>query len=134
MTVIPKSVRKELEADPNNDTCALKDFPGHVCDGRITREHAMYYAGKKIQERWAIVFVCASGHGVDKFQDSPTQLKKDVRQWVALNQATDEDFKRFPRAFPSFPHQLAYLNKKYGTYTPPKPIYQNVSDIQDVEF
>ncbi len=50
MTVMSKSLRAELEVDPRKSVCAFKDIPGHVCGGRITREHAMYYAGKKIQE------------------------------------------------------------------------------------
>jgi hypothetical protein len=119
MSVISKKVRGELELDPRRFTCSLKGVHGHVCDGRITREHAMYYAGKKIQERWAIIFLCAKGHGVDQFQDHAGQVPKDMRQWVALNQATREDIARFPRAFPSFGFQKDRLNEKYGPYVPP---------------
>ncbi len=121
MTVMSKSLRAELEVDPRKSVCAFKDIPGHVCGGRITREHAMYYAGKKIQERWAIVFICAKGHGVDiEFQDAPGQISKEMRQWVALYQATDADFDRFPRAFPSFRFQRNRLFEKYGRYVPPE--------------
>ncbi len=119
-SVIPKKVRAELESDPRRFSCAFKNFPGHTCEGRITREHAMYYAGKKIQERWAIVFICAKGHGVDQFQDTKDFIPKEARQWVALFQASDEDLDRFPRAFPSFRFQRNRLFEKYGRYTPPE--------------
>lgn len=115
-TVIPKKIRAELEADPRRFVCSFKGVEGHECGGRITREHAMYYAGKKIQEKWAIVFICAKGHGVDEYQDTIFQIPKEMRQWAALNQATDEELKKFPRAFPSFPFQKKYLNDKYGAY------------------
>lgn len=119
-TVIPKKLREEMAIDPRRLLCSFKGILGHECGGRITREHAMYYAGKKIQERWAIIFLCAKGHGVDEYQDHPGQVSKEMRQWVALNQATLADFARFPRAFPSFEHQRDYLNKRYGAYSPPE--------------
>ena len=126
-TIIPRRIRLELSVDPQRYTCALKNFPGHVCEGRITREHATYYAGKKIQERWAIIFLCANGHGVDLHQDAPGQLPKEVRQWVALNQATISELEKYDRAFPSFLNQRKYLNDVFGEYTPPAlPLYPSL--------
>lgn len=123
MSVMGKKLRQAVEDDSLKDYCTLSGQFGHVCEGRITREHAMYYAGKKIQERWALVFLCAGGHGVDGYERS---TPKDMAEWVALNQATAEDFKRFPRKFPSFEHEKLRLNKKYGMYAPPVPVYQSV--------
>lgn len=122
-SVIPKSVRSELDSDPKKDYCAFEgvaiDGVQHVCGGRITREHALYYAGRKIQDRFAIIFLCARGHGVDEYQDNPGQVPKPMREWAALSQGTQEDFDRFPRKFPSFAFELNRLTKRYGKYVHP---------------
>lgn len=99
--------------DPRYKRCALCGLHGHVCAGRITWEHAMIYAGKQIQEKWAIVPLCERAHAVNSFQDAGT-MKKELNVWLALNQATESDFERFPRAFPSYFEQKIRLNRKYG--------------------
>lgn len=114
MTKMPQKLRKEIAADPQYKFCALVGHHDHVCGGRITMEHAMIYAGRQIQEKWAIVAVCAAGQEVDEFQDAHT-MNKELNQWVALNQATDEELSHFKRApYIMIRHQL---NKKYGPYT-----------------
>lgn len=125
MTKIPIKVRKEIDADPLYKFCALEGVPGHVCGGRITMEHALIYAGKQIQEKWAIVPICAAGQEVDEYQDAHT-MNKELNKWVAFNQATPEDFARFPRAFPTYPEQKARLNRKYGIWKPRKLEVQEV--------
>ena len=110
---IPKKLKEECEKDPRYYRCALSGLHGHVCDGRITWEHAMIYAGKQIQEKWAIVPLCEKAHAVNSFQDAGT-MKKELNVWLALNQATESDFERFPRAFPSYSEQKIRLNRKYG--------------------
>lgn len=115
-SVIPLKLRAEMTNDPEYSRCCLAGY--HECAGRITREHAMYYAGKKIQERWAIIPLCASGHGVDLYQDAGT-VHKEVRVWVALNRATDDDLMPYNRAVPSFFFQRDRLNAKYGKYAAP---------------
>lgn len=119
MTPIPQKVRREIENDPGYRVCKLKGLHGHVCGGRITMEHALIYAGHQIQEKWAIVSLCARGHEVDQFQDSHT-MNKELNVWVALNQATGDDLMRFPRA----PYLLLreHLNIKYGYPGMQKPV------------
>src|SRR5258708_1149788 len=69
MNNIPNRIRKQISKDEDTKMCSLYGQLGHVCDGRITMEHAIYFAGKQLQEKWAIIPLCASGHGVDDFQD-----------------------------------------------------------------
>ena len=110
------ALREEIQNDPEYSRCSLL---GHgPCEGRITREHAIIYASKKVQERWAIIPLCALHHNVDQFQDAKTMVK-EMNVWVALNRATDEELARFPRAVPSFFFQRDRLNDKYGIYVPP---------------
>jgi hypothetical protein len=117
-----KALREEVGQDPEYTRCALQGLLLAIigpCGGRVTREHAMTYANKKIQEKWAIPPICAAHHGVDQYQDAPTEAKKEIRVWVALNRATDEELARFYKATPSYFFQRDRLNGKYGVYVPP---------------
>lgn len=113
MTPIPAKIRKQIVNDPRYRFCALEGVEGHVCGGRITMEHAFIYAGKQIQQKWAIVPICAAGQEVDQFQDAHT-MNKEMNQWVALNQATTEELLEFRRA--DYIGLKARLNQKYGKY------------------
>lgn len=110
-------LRTEIENDPEYRVCMLKNY--HTCEGRITREHALYYANKKIQQKFAIIALCAAGHGVDLFQDSSTELPKDMRAWVALSRATDEEIQSISKAVNYF-RERDRLNQKYGEYQAPE--------------
>jgi hypothetical protein len=125
MTSIPQKIRKEIDADPTKDVCRFINFPGHICGGRITTEHALYFAGKKIQKAFALVRICASGHGVDEYQDYEGTIPKDAREWVALNQATGRELQEISKAV-DYSRRLIYLNGKYGQYVPPKSVYQTI--------
>lgn len=116
-------VRKEIDADPLYRHCALEGLHGHTCGGRITMEHALIYAGKQIQEKWAIVPVCAAGQEVDQYQDAHT-MNKELNKWVAFNQATDAELIAFPKAFPTYIEQKVRLNRKYGVWKPRKKVVE----------
>lgn len=60
MRKIPQKLRDELAADPYYKTCARKSGE---CSGRITWEHAVIYAGRQVNERWAIVPLCLYAFG-----------------------------------------------------------------------
>ena len=66
------------------------------CNGRITWEHASTYAGRQIDEAWAIVKLCEYHHAVNLFQDSG-DLNKQENQRIALNQATDEELMKYSK-------------------------------------
>lgn len=113
-------LRKALGIDPEYSRCAFTgiDHPAGECEGRVTREHALIYAGKKIQKRWAIIPCCAKHHGVDQFQDHGT-LVKEMNVWVALNRATDEELLEVSKAV-DYIRERSFLNAKYGPYVLPK--------------
>lgn len=112
MNNMPPKLRAELQADPYYAKCARHKDGG--CDGRVTWEHALIYAGRQIQERWAIVPLCEYHHSVNKHQDGPG-LEKQKNVWIALNQATDDDLIRYSKAT-NYIELRARLNKTYGTY------------------
>lgn len=111
MRPISPEVKARLDAEP--DICLLLD---ENCDGRITREHALIYAGKQIDEAWAILKICAYHHSVDEHQDGPG-LNKEKNVWVALNRATDEELLKYSKAV-NYIEMRNHLNKKYGEYVP----------------
>lgn len=87
MRPIPSKLRKEMSEDPYYSICARKD--SH-CNGRITWEHAWVYAGKQINEKWAIIPLCWHHH-------LGTGLRKNINQLISLRRATMEDLMKYPK-------------------------------------
>ena len=84
------------------------------CSGRITWEHALIYAGKQIDEPWAIVLLCERHHGVNTYQDRG-DLQKEKNVWVALNQATEQELKQYSKAI-DYVRLRNILNEKYKNH------------------
>lgn len=124
MNNLPKQLKDELSADPEYSRCAI---PGGGHQGRITFEHALYFKGKQVQERFAIVPVCAAHHGVDWWQDAPTESPKSVRVWIALNRATDEELFSISKVV-NYHRERDRLNALYGKYEPP-PIPERIASF-----
>lgn len=60
------------------------------CEGRITIEHAFTYAGKQINELWALIPLCEYHHLGEG-------LIKRENQRIAVARATDEELSKYPR-------------------------------------
>lgn len=114
MTPIPPKLRKEIDNDPFYKTCCLYGHKEHICEGRVTMEHSLIYAGKQVQEKYAIIPVCARGQEVDQFQDAHT-MNKELNVWVALNRATDEELKKISKAV-DYIRERDRLNAIHGLY------------------
>ncbi len=143
MTVIPKKMRDEMAQDPFYKVCALSGWviggELHICEGRVTWEHAIIFAGEKVQQKWAILPLCAKAHVVDQFQDAGT-MTKEHNEWVALCRATEADIRALDPLEPKDrPLQFSklkflfdrknYLIKKYGMWSV-KPPMQTVKNPQ----
>lgn len=106
MRPISKKVKEKLQQEP--DICArIKD--GN-CDGNITWEHALIYAGRQIDETWAIIKLCEYHHAVNQYQDSGNLLK-EKNIWIALCRATDEELEKYSKA--NYKGMKERLNKIY---------------------
>src|SRR4051794_40097094 len=88
MIPIPSSLRADMAKDPYYKRCARQDmFHDHECEVRpydsqlIEWEHAFVVAGKRLQERWAIIPICWATH-------SGPQLDKEKNEYIALCRAT----------------------------------------------
>lgn len=106
---LTNKVKQKIGTDKYYQKCARSDEGD--CQGRITMEHALYYAGHRLDELWAIIPICAYHHGVDQFQDCG-KIDKRKHEWIALNRATDEELKKYERA--NFKNKRDLLNKTYG--------------------
>jgi len=112
MRPIPPKLREEMNDDPFYHKCARAEFlKDHECEADpVTRrliewDHCFTYAGRQINELWAILPVCFYVHRGAGFN-------KEINQWIALNRATSEDFAKYPK-FDWF-QRRKYLNSKYG--------------------
>lgn len=86
------------------------------CDGRITKEHAIIWQGKQLQEEWAILDICAFHHGVDFHQDGGG-MNKEKHVWIALNRATDDELRAISKSV-DYIALRTRLNAKYGICYP----------------
>jgi len=116
MNNVPKKLRKELSGDPEYSRCALIGY--HECGGRITWEHAIIFAAKQVQARWAIIPLCAAGQNVDQYQDSG-RMDKKRNVWVALNRATGQELRSVSKSV-DYVFERERLNAIYGPYLAPR--------------
>lgn len=105
-------MKKEMLDDPAYHFCMRNMyFNDHVCQGRLTLEHAFIHGGKQINEKWAIMALCEWGHDVGPWQDAGN-LDKEKNQYVCLMRATPEDLEKYPKT--NWEQLRKYLVGKYG--------------------
>jgi hypothetical protein len=110
MSKIPKKILAEILADPYYKVCARKEDGS--CNGRITFEHALIFAGKQVQEKFAIIPLCTYHHAVDMHQDGG-QLDKDRNVQIALNRATEIELRAISKVI-NYVSLRDRLNTIYG--------------------
>lgn len=108
MRKISPKVKQQLESEPQ--VCARAKDGG--CVGRITWEHTLIYAGKQIDEVWAIIKLCEYHHDVNT-QQRNGDLDKEKNVWIALNRATESELRQYSKAI-DYVKMREVLNKKYG--------------------
>lgn len=114
----PPRIFREIEATrPPCERYAI--FKDHSCGGRSTMEHAWKYAGRQINEVWAIIRLCARAHSVDQYQTKGGILDKRINEFISLTHATDEDLKKYPRTDwdqerKKAEHYVRKINKQEG--------------------
>lgn len=86
MKPIPKKLRDEMAAEYYYHHCCRRD---EHCSGRVTWEHCFTYAGRQVQERWAIIPLCEYHH-------LGSGLNKRINREIAISRATPEDLAKYP--------------------------------------
>lgn len=112
MRKISPKVKEQLELEPQ--ICARKNDGN--CKGRITWEHTLIYAGKQIDEVWAIIKLCEYHHDVNT-QQGNGDLNKEKNVWIALNRATDKELEKYSKVV-NYKQERERLN---GIYLKRKP-------------
>ena len=110
MSKIPPALLKEILADPYYKECCRKEDGG--CAGRITFEHSLIFASRQLQEKWAILPLCARHHEVDDYQDNG-DLNKERNIQIALNRANTSELSAISKAI-DYIALRDRLNKKYA--------------------
>ena len=106
MRAIPIKMRTQLAEDPDMGRC-IWDLLGmsDECDGRIEFEHAIMYAGRQLNEPWAIVGACTYHH-------RGPGLNKDLNRFMALRKANlDEVVVKYPKT--DWRQIWSYLSKRF---------------------
>lgn len=110
MRKIPQHIKEQISVLPFYKECCRRwDSP---CDGRITIEHTIIFAGHQIDDLWNLLPLCEYHHGVNKYQDGG-DLQKEKNVWIALNRATDDELRSISKAI-DYIKRRTYLNNKYG--------------------
>lgn len=104
MTKIPPKLRAEMAEDKYYKKCCLAHLGG--CSGRIEWHHSLIFAGRQLQEKYAIVPACHEHHyRVSEFNEQFIH--------VALNRATEGQLRAIGKAT-DYVAMRDRLNKKYG--------------------
>lgn len=120
MNNIPLQLRQDLEADAFYGSCARQDaLHDHECQGDPVRgragrmiewEHALIYAGRQVQKRYAIVPLCWYVHR------GPGQ-DKEINIWIALNRGSQEELLELSaKGGRDYFRYRGFLNARYGVY------------------
>jgi hypothetical protein len=97
MRPIPEQLRRQMEADPQMKMCIHfnKDCQDQFGNrpARAEWEHAFEYAGRQINEWWAIIGVCWYHH-------QGPGLNKDYNRYRCLIRMTDKDIEEAQKKYP----------------------------------
>jgi hypothetical protein len=117
MRPIPLKLREQMEQDPimrmcchsdEDDSCDCEDEWGKH-PGRAEWEHCFIYAGKQINEWWAIIGCCWYHH-------RGPGLNKDLNKWFAIKRMTEKDLVEAQKKYPKFnwTAERDRLKRKFG--------------------
>lgn len=104
MRPIPDKLRKEMADDPFYKKCCLLNT---VCQGRIEWHHGIIYAGRQLNEKWAIIPLCHHHHEKVMYEEI-----KDKTYYIMLNRVSDDELRKYSKAI-DYIRLKKILNEKY---------------------
>ena len=107
--MIPLKLRKKMAENGSMLSCVHRS---NNCSAKIEWEHCWLYAGKQIQEEWAIIPCCYfhhRGNGLDKDFNRYQSLVKAFKLLGSL----DEIIKKYPKK--NWKQEWEYLKNKYDS-------------------
>lgn len=87
MRPIPEKMKRVMAADPYYQKCV---HASSDCQGRIEWDHSFIYAGRQINEVWAILPTCQWHHR------NIVHFRKESER-IAVARATEEELSKYPR-------------------------------------
>jgi hypothetical protein len=116
---IPVAMREEIALDVFMKVCIYvgeeHGAPNHDCDGRVEWEHSSYYAGRRINEPWAVVPCCTSHNRGEGIVKEYNQYRALLRAIELLPDGLNDLMRRYPKF--NWIQRFNYLNNKYGIDT-----------------
>ncbi len=109
MNHIPKHLNDEMNEDPFYKLCCFHRID-HGPTVRIERHHNLIFAGKQVQEKWAILPICQAVH--EKANEKHIRERLD---WIMLNRAPEERLRYYGKVI-NFFFRKGQLNTQFGTY------------------
>lgn len=103
-----ESLVRAIQDDPFYEECIYPD-----CMRMPEWEHALYFAGKKINEKFAIVPVCPYHH---RHANNLRPVDKRLHEYHALRRMTEEDKEKYPieGLEQKLKHLIKEIKKEYG--------------------
>ena len=94
MNPINNDLRKEISDDSYYKTCCITGKQ----NVKIDWHHVWIYAGKQINEKWAIMPIWEMKHSPMGDNDSVHRCKetRELVQYLSLKRATDDDLEKYP--------------------------------------
>lgn len=102
MTPIPPDVREAMARDPFMKRCCLAS--DGMCAGRIEWHHAVIFAGRQVQKRFAIIGACKDYH--HRFANRKDIAERFLK--VVLSRGTEQELFEISKAI-----DYVALKKKY---------------------
>lgn len=93
MRGIPAKLRKLLENMPRMKICEARYRDQGACVGRIQWHHVWEYAGRQINEHWAILGACEYHH----FRVKTSRHVKELFERRSLEIATKIELAKYPK-------------------------------------
>ncbi len=90
---IPKEIRDVLSEDTFMRDCIV----AHECEGRIHFDHAFKYAGKRVNELWSILPLCAK-HNMGVTSHVEVLRRMNLRARITHFKAEDEFRAKYPKS------------------------------------
>lgn len=107
MRKIPPELRAKLDADPWMHRCCIT---GRT-DEKIEWHHNLIFAGRQVNEDWAILPLLESVH--DDIPGAPAL--RELCDWIMLNRASEDQLRPYCKST-NYLALKARLNRKYGPY------------------
>lgn len=100
---IPAELRQALADDPYMHQCCIGDTN---CAGKIDFHHNLIYAGRRVNEPFAILPVCSFHHA-----KADTREVREKLNWAMVNRMSEADIAKYSRF--NWAQLISYLKSKF---------------------